>query len=547
MYGMSPHTLYYTLMDFGVDLEDKDLQSEYNAYSGQDLAKTIYKRYFESYKGVEDLIDKQIKKARKNEYVKSILGRKIWIPEINSKQDKYRSYGERLATNGAIQGCLRGDSKVWVKNKGLKELEELNLNNEIELWSGKEFTKGIPSYSGKKEEYEIKLSNGRSIFCSKNHKFLTVGTNGNEIWKTIDDFNKVEKIRMSKKVIGKGNESIEFKNVDRKNDPNNTNDISFKDLLKVTDKVTFGKLLARLSSFGYVRKNKTVTWIYAEHEKDVGKIIEEVIPWKYNKYVRKRHNKNQPIYKISINSAKLAREAYNMGINQKIPSVAKENINILRGFLSGYTDGDGGIAGKRINITFGKGKYKRDFAVELSKAFSIFNIEARVYYYEGTRTNLTIRKRDIPKFQKEIGFMKKKKIDKLNSIDLSNIRKSIVQGRVLTVKEVRKTGRKVSMYDIINTDNGYFMTDGIITHNSASDVIMQAQVNIENSKELNKLGVQQLMQVHDEIVLQVPKKNLEESLKYINKEMENPFKEKVDTLVDLTVSMDTGKNYFEAK
>jgi len=104
MYGMSPHTLYYTLMDFGVNLEDEELQNKYGAYSGHDLADTIYKRYFESYKGVKTLISTQKEKARKNGYVKTLLGRKIYLPDINSNDRGKRGYSERLATNGKIQG-----------------------------------------------------------------------------------------------------------------------------------------------------------------------------------------------------------------------------------------------------------------------------------------------------------------------------------------------------------------------------------------------------------------------------------------------------------
>ncbi len=33
----------------------------------------------------------------------------------------------------------------------------------------------------------------------------------------------------------------------------------------------------------------------------------------------------------------------------------------------------------------------------------------------------------------------------------------------------------------------------------------------------------------------------------IKKEMENPFKGKIETAVDLTISQDFGKDYFEAK
>jgi DNA polymerase-1 len=123
MYGMSPHTLYYTLMDFGVNLEDDELQKKYGAYSGQDLARTIYKRYFDSYKGVKDLIEKQKEFAREHEYVESIIGRKIWIPEINSSSRKYRGYGERLSTNGAVQSSA---SDVIMQ-------AQVNLENSTEL------------------------------------------------------------------------------------------------------------------------------------------------------------------------------------------------------------------------------------------------------------------------------------------------------------------------------------------------------------------------------------------------------------------------------
>lgn len=131
---MSPHTLYYKLMDYGVNLEDKELQRKYGAYSGQDLARTIYKRYFDSYTGVKDLIEKQKEFARNNGYVETIMKRKIWIPEINSSKMKYKSYGERFATNGSIQGS-GGDviMSAQVNLDESKELKELQVEQLMQI------------------------------------------------------------------------------------------------------------------------------------------------------------------------------------------------------------------------------------------------------------------------------------------------------------------------------------------------------------------------------------------------------------------------------
>jgi len=104
MYGMSPHTLYYKLMDNGVDLEDKELQDKYGAYSGMELAKVIYDKYFDTYQGVASYIEEQKERGRQNEEVFTLLGRKKRLPLINTGSRKERGYFERLATNGQIQG-----------------------------------------------------------------------------------------------------------------------------------------------------------------------------------------------------------------------------------------------------------------------------------------------------------------------------------------------------------------------------------------------------------------------------------------------------------
>ena len=135
LYGMSKHTLYYTLMDFGVNLEDKELQKQYGVYSGQDLANKLYDSYFDSYTGVEKFMENQRRKVREKEYAVTLAGRKIWIPEINSSSRKYRSYGERLASNSIIQGSasdiimasqVRLENSTELKNLGVEQLLQVH-------------------------------------------------------------------------------------------------------------------------------------------------------------------------------------------------------------------------------------------------------------------------------------------------------------------------------------------------------------------------------------------------------------------------------------
>lgn len=104
MYGMSADSLYYTLKDIGVELEDPDLQKEYGAYNGKDLARVIYDTYFETYEGVREFINGQRERGRKNKEVFTLLGRKRRLPGIDSDDRKKRGYYERLATNAPIQG-----------------------------------------------------------------------------------------------------------------------------------------------------------------------------------------------------------------------------------------------------------------------------------------------------------------------------------------------------------------------------------------------------------------------------------------------------------
>ena len=68
------------------------------------IAKAFIDGYFQRYKGVKTFIDRTLDEARKNGYVETIMGRRRYLPEINSKNNTARKFAERTAVNTPVQG-----------------------------------------------------------------------------------------------------------------------------------------------------------------------------------------------------------------------------------------------------------------------------------------------------------------------------------------------------------------------------------------------------------------------------------------------------------
>ncbi len=67
-------------------------------------AKEIIDGYFESFPGVKAFMDGSIAKARENNYVETLFGRKRNLSDINSRNGVVRGMAERNAINAPIQG-----------------------------------------------------------------------------------------------------------------------------------------------------------------------------------------------------------------------------------------------------------------------------------------------------------------------------------------------------------------------------------------------------------------------------------------------------------
>ncbi|MCF7820097.1 MAG: DNA polymerase I [Candidatus Pacebacteria bacterium] len=92
-------------------------------------AKEFIAKYFQTYQGIKKYIENTIKEARENNYVKTILGRRRYLPEINSQVSLIKKSAERMAVNTPIQGSAADIIKMAmleIYNK-YKDKEDIKL------------------------------------------------------------------------------------------------------------------------------------------------------------------------------------------------------------------------------------------------------------------------------------------------------------------------------------------------------------------------------------------------------------------------------------
>jgi DNA polymerase-1 len=129
---------------FGVDLADVTRQQRSNAKAvnfgiiyGQGAfglaqqtglsrgeAREVIDQYFQTYPGIRDYMDSQKTYAQKHGYVKTIMGRKRYLKDINSRNAVVRGQAERNAINAPIQGSAADVIKIAMINLHRKMEEQ---------------------------------------------------------------------------------------------------------------------------------------------------------------------------------------------------------------------------------------------------------------------------------------------------------------------------------------------------------------------------------------------------------------------------------------
>ncbi|MFV8830467.1 DNA polymerase I [Alkalihalobacterium sp. APHAB7] len=136
-------------VNFGIVYGISDYGLSQNLGITRKEAAQFIERYFESFPGVKEYMDRIIEKARENGYVTTLLHRRRYLPEITSRNFNLRSFAERTAMNTPIQGTAADIIKKAMVQLS-EQLEEANLNARLLLQVHDELILELP-----KDELEI--------------------------------------------------------------------------------------------------------------------------------------------------------------------------------------------------------------------------------------------------------------------------------------------------------------------------------------------------------------------------------------------------------
>jgi len=103
-------------------------------------AKAYIDTYFARYPGVREYMDRTRAQAADQGYVETILGRRLYLPEINSNKPQERAAAERTAINAPMQGTAADIIKKamvavdnWLTASGLDAKVILQVHDELVL------------------------------------------------------------------------------------------------------------------------------------------------------------------------------------------------------------------------------------------------------------------------------------------------------------------------------------------------------------------------------------------------------------------------------
>ena len=101
-------------------------------------AKELIDGYFRTYPHIREYIASAVEGARKDGFVTTVMGRKRFLPDINSRNATVRSYAERNAVNAPLQGSAADIIKLamvriydGLASRGLRSKMVLQVHDEL--------------------------------------------------------------------------------------------------------------------------------------------------------------------------------------------------------------------------------------------------------------------------------------------------------------------------------------------------------------------------------------------------------------------------------
>jgi len=140
-------------------------------------AKEYIENYFAKFNRVHEYMHEIIEKAKEQGYVSTLLGRRRYLPEINSKNFNVRAASERMALNTPIQGTAADIIKIAMvrvhselKKRNLKSRLILQVHDELIIETASNEVEEVKSILRKSMEtaYKMKVPLDIDLHVGKN-------------------------------------------------------------------------------------------------------------------------------------------------------------------------------------------------------------------------------------------------------------------------------------------------------------------------------------------------------------------------------------------
>jgi len=131
-------------VNFGVIYGMSEYGLEQATELSREEATQFIASYFEKYPGVKQYLESTKQKAREVGYVQTLLGRRRFIPEIDSSNRQTREAAERMAINMPVQGTSADIIKVAMINL-CQEMEKRQLKSKMVLQVHDELVFEVPA------------------------------------------------------------------------------------------------------------------------------------------------------------------------------------------------------------------------------------------------------------------------------------------------------------------------------------------------------------------------------------------------------------------
>ena len=494
-------------------------------------AKQKYELYFKDQPNVRRFFEKVKEMAQVNRYTRTYWNRYRFysFEDADGNVNEARKAAAlRQAGNATIQGCLGGGTLIQTENFGIVPIESI-VGRKLRVWDGEKWTTGDITYSGKKRKCIVTFSTGQKMICSPIHKFLVRSPSGK------DRFIECQHLR------SKATSSNPHKVVISQKYSHFTvsKDMEFK----------FGSLVGRLTAYKYQRSTarKTITKLKQSLTEDEFRKFHSIL--------------------LSVNRARTVGANPNLNeLDTKllglvdydgIAEIIWSNLEMLKGFLSGIFDISLNSVTESARVEFLLKDNPNDISnlcKDIQKALLFFGIKSK-YVLEG-RGGLSwhcikIDTYDVDKMLKIIPLGNTAAVDlllrKRNRKRTQPRQERPYYSSTIAVESVEFTDEYIDMYDVCNTDNGYYVADGVVTHNTAADIFKIAVArNFTYIRKNNLFGLMLIVNmVHDEQLFEIniEKLNMQRLLRDIGINMSFD----VEGFPPLYIGAGVGHTWYEAK